>query len=174
MWAVARVSTRAVARVDVGSGARVDAGSGARAVIGGDARADACGGARDGQREADVDDEATHVRVKLIGREREGILTQTQRDARRRRGVLARVLGGERDAHEGARCSAGTGVLSEDRDDDGIWAEDVGKDGLAVTPADEGGGAHAKQRAIIDRRDVRLGLPTSTARLERLKRKKNM
>jgi hypothetical protein len=88
--------------------------------------------------------------------------------------VLARVLGGERDTHEGARCSAGSGVLSEDCNDGGIWVEDVGEDRLAVTPANAGGGAHARQWAIVDRRDVRLGLPTSTARLEKLKKKKNM
>jgi hypothetical protein len=69
---------------------------------------------------------------------------------------------------------AGSGVLSEDRDNGGIWAEDVGEDGLTVTPADTGGGVHARQRAIVDRCDVRLGLPTSTARLEKFKKKKNM
>ena len=45
------------------------------------------------------------------------------------------MLSGERDTHEGARCSVGSGVLTEDRDDGSIWAEDVGEDGLAVTPA---------------------------------------
>jgi hypothetical protein len=49
--------------------------------MGSDVRTDACGGACNGQQEANVDDEATYLRVKLIGgREREGILTQTQRD----------------------------------------------------------------------------------------------
>jgi len=48
----------------------------------------------------------------------------------------AGVLGGERDAHEGARRPAGSRVLGEDGDDGGIGAEDVGLDGLAVTRAD--------------------------------------
>ena len=53
---------------------------GARADMRGDARADACGGVRGvvraGKRGADVDDEATNVRMKLM-RERKGGLTNT-------------------------------------------------------------------------------------------------
>jgi hypothetical protein len=39
------------------------------------------------------------------------------------------VFGGEQGAHEGARCSAGSGVLIEDRDDSGIGTEERGLTG---------------------------------------------
>ena len=48
----------------------------------------------------------------------------------------AGVLGGERDAHEGATRPGGSTVLGEDGDGGGTGAEDVGLDGLAVTRAD--------------------------------------
>ena len=46
------------------------------------------------------------------------------------------MLGGERDAHEGATRPGGSTVLGEDGDGGGTGAEDVGLDGLAVTRAD--------------------------------------
>ena len=109
--------------------------SGARADMRGDARADACGGVRGvvhaGKRGADVDDEATNVRMKLM-RERKGGLTNT-----------AVCSTAERGAHEGAGCPRGSEVLTRERgsrvlggervlggrNDGGIGAEDVGWDG---------------------------------------------
>jgi hypothetical protein len=107
----------------------------------------ACSGACAGQREANVDDEATHVRVKLMRERKGGGAYEGGGCSAREWGSFggetrcyecarcaAREWGAQQEsggAHEGAQCAAR--VLGEDRDDGSIGTEDMGEDGLAAT-----------------------------------------